>query len=235
MGAGPGRGAGLHRGRPASRPRRELRSAARRVGSVRCPDAQLWLSTSNSARNSSTTDSNIEFASLELQRFWGISKNDRDKSRAKFGWRWCRCRPLRPSTPAGPSGLMSLGALHAGNGGGFALHEALLRRIDGVSEHHVVQFPRLVAVRSRFEVVWCPKCRPPRRKPVKTGGCGRGGLRFGHNGACRGVLFARKPLNMRVNPLIRTSTPRCTCGRRCPRACHQVNVRVVGPMRVSSG
>ena len=68
-------------------------------GSVHRPDAHLWLSTINSARNSSTTHSNIEFASLELQRFWGILKTDRDKLRAKFGWRWCRCRPLRPSTP----------------------------------------------------------------------------------------------------------------------------------------
>ena len=39
------------------------------------------------------TRSNIEFASLELQRFWGISKNDRDKLRATCGWRWCRRRP----------------------------------------------------------------------------------------------------------------------------------------------
>ena len=64
--------------------------------SVRRPESQLWLSTSNSARNSLTTHSNIEFTSLELQRFWGISKNDRDKLRAKFGWRWCRCRPRVP-------------------------------------------------------------------------------------------------------------------------------------------
>ena len=64
--------------------------------SVRRPESQLWLSTSNSARNSLTTHSNIEFTSLELQRFWGISKNDRDKLRAKFGWRWCRCFPRVP-------------------------------------------------------------------------------------------------------------------------------------------
>ena len=70
------------------------------------PDAQLWLPTSNFARNSSITHSNIEFTSLELQRFWGISKNDRDKLRANFGWRWCRRRPLRPSALRG-----SLGAL----------------------------------------------------------------------------------------------------------------------------
>ena len=47
------------------------------------------------------THSNIEFASLELQRFWGTSKYDRDKLRANFGWRWCRQRPLRPSALRG--------------------------------------------------------------------------------------------------------------------------------------
>ncbi len=47
----------------------------------------------------------------------------------------------------GPTDFLGAGpgdALYADGGGGFALHEALLRRIDGVSEHHVVQFPRLV-------------------------------------------------------------------------------------------
>ena len=33
--------------------------------------------------------------------------------------------------------------LQAGVGGGFALHEALWLRVAGVSEPHVVQFPRL--------------------------------------------------------------------------------------------
>ena len=60
-------------------------------GSARRRETQLWLSTRNFARNSSMTHSNIEFASVELQRFWGVSKNDHDKLRAKFGWRWC-CR-----------------------------------------------------------------------------------------------------------------------------------------------
>ena len=87
---------------------------------------------------------------LEFQRFWGISKNDRDKLRAKFGWRWSRCRPLRPSAPrasigalarcpappptgsaAGPCGPS--GALHAGGGGGFAALGAGCRRVAGVS------------------------------------------------------------------------------------------------------
>ena len=85
LGVGPGHEAGL--------------LGALTCGSVHRPDAQLWLSTINSARNSLMTHSNIEFASLELQRFWGISKDDRDNLRAKFGWRWCRRRPLRPSAP----------------------------------------------------------------------------------------------------------------------------------------
>ena len=92
---GPGCAVG---GPPASCPRHKLRSTLRLV--IRPgPSAQLWLPTSNSARNSSMTHSNIEFASLELQRFWGVSKNDRDKLRAKFGWRWCQRLPLRPSLP----------------------------------------------------------------------------------------------------------------------------------------
>ena len=41
---------------------------------------------SNLARNSPATPSNIEFASLELQRFLAISKNYRLKLCAKFVW-----------------------------------------------------------------------------------------------------------------------------------------------------
>ena len=50
----------------------------------------------NFARNSPAACLNIEFASLELQRFWGVLKNDRDKLRAKCGWRWCRRCPWAP-------------------------------------------------------------------------------------------------------------------------------------------
>ena len=39
----------------------------------------------NFARNSPAACSSIEFVSLELQRFWGVSKSERDKLRAKFG------------------------------------------------------------------------------------------------------------------------------------------------------
>ena len=36
------------------------------------------------------------------------------------------------------------GALHGGSGGGFARHEAVAQRVVGVSDPHVVQFPRTV-------------------------------------------------------------------------------------------
>ena len=62
----------------------------------------------NFARNSPATISNVEFTALKSQRFWGVSKNDRDKLRAKFGWRWCRCCPWvsQPgsATPCGRQG-----------------------------------------------------------------------------------------------------------------------------------
>ena len=61
------------------------------------------------------------------------------------------------------------------------------------------------------------------------------GLHFGGFGVNRSVLFAGEPLSLRVNPLIRTSTPRCAPGRRCLRAGHQVNVRARGPGCRSSG
>ena len=88
---------------------------------------------------------------------------------------------------------------------------------------------------SRFEAVWCPKCRPPRRKTVKTGCCGRGGLRFGHNGACRGVLFAPKPLNMRLGGAAHAHLIGPTCGLYGPGADRRANVRVVGPTCTSKG
>ena len=37
--------------------------------------------------------------------------------------------------------LSATRALHAGSGGGFALHEAVAQRVAGVSDPHVVQFP----------------------------------------------------------------------------------------------
>ena len=69
-----------------------------------------------------------------------------------------------------------------------------------------------------------PTVQTTSAKTAKTGGCERGGLRFGHKCVSRGVSLAREPLNMRVNPLIRTKTPRCARGRDCLRACHRARV-----------
>ena len=58
------------------------------LSSITFEAATLWLP-KNVARNSPAIISNFEFTSLELQRFRVVSKNDRGKLRAKFGWR-CR-------------------------------------------------------------------------------------------------------------------------------------------------
>ena len=49
----------------------------------------------------------------------------------------------RPGAAHGHCGraLRAPGVLHAGGDGGFALHEAFLRRVAGVSDPRVVQFP----------------------------------------------------------------------------------------------
>ena len=59
------------------------------LSSITFEAATLWLP-KNVARNSPAISSNFEFMSLELQRFWVVSKNDRGKLRAKFCWRRCR-------------------------------------------------------------------------------------------------------------------------------------------------
>ena len=111
-------------GPPASRPRRELRSARRlearpgpatahghRSQALRYPSRRWpllceipeWFP-SNVACNSPASISNIEFRTLELQRFRAVSKNDRGKLRATFVWGQSVHRSAaRPS-----------GALHAG-------------------------------------------------------------------------------------------------------------------------
>ena len=71
---------------------------------------------SNFARNSLATCSNLEFASLGLQRFRVVSKSDRGKLCAKFVWLCSCCRPPAPRrgapapsarfTPVGPGVLL---------------------------------------------------------------------------------------------------------------------------------
>ena len=83
-------------GPPASRPRCELRSA-RRLDARPGPAAAIYF-----ARNSPEACSNIEFTSLELQRFRMVSKSDRRKLCATFGQcgLCCRLRVLGSDSPA---------------------------------------------------------------------------------------------------------------------------------------
>ena len=62
-----------------------VRAASLRLGASFQRPARPRRRLIDFARNSSLPHSNIEFASLELQRFWGVSKNDHDKLRAKCG------------------------------------------------------------------------------------------------------------------------------------------------------
>ena len=64
----------------------------------------------------------------------------------------------------------------------------------------MVQFLRLLAVRPRFGVAWRLKCRPPRRNTLTMGCRGRGGLRCGHNGACRLCHQSFAALDRRMGP-----------------------------------
>ena len=63
------------------RPRLASASCACQIPAVMVP----WF-LNNVARNSLAIISNIEMESLELQRLWAMSKNDRVKLRATFGW-----------------------------------------------------------------------------------------------------------------------------------------------------
>ena len=140
--------------------------------------------------------------------------------------------------------------------GGFAALGALLRRVAGVSRLYwcnsprlaapstwaeldraplTAQFPRLVAVRSRFGVVERPHRRPPRRQTPIMGCRGRGGLRLGGNDAWPRVSLAREPAIARANRLYRTRTRYSVSGRGCPRSHERVNVRMSGPTLALAG
>ena len=65
----------------------------------------------------------------------------------------------RPGAAHGHCGraLRAPGVLHAGGGGGFALHEAFGRRVAGVSDPRVVQFPPIGGGEIPFSVGVAPK------------------------------------------------------------------------------
>ena len=74
--------------RSSARPRRHPRAPQPGPAATHGHLSLAPLSSSNFARNSPVAYSNIEFVSLELQRFRAVSKSDRGELCAKFVWRW---------------------------------------------------------------------------------------------------------------------------------------------------
>ena len=74
--------------RSPARPRRHPRAPQPGPAATHGHLSLAPLSSSNFARNSPVAYSNIEFVSLELQRFRAVSKSDRGELCAKFVWRW---------------------------------------------------------------------------------------------------------------------------------------------------
>ena len=81
---------------------------------------------------------------------------------------------------------------------------AVRSRFGAVRSRFEAVRSRFEAVRSRFGAVRRPNRRPPRRKTPTMGCRGRSGLRFGQNYLGHGVLFAREPAIASANQLYRT-------------------------------
>ena len=117
----------------------------------------------------------------------------------------------------------SEGACTRGNGGGFAPLETSCRRVAGVSRLYwcnsprllapatwselgptplTAQFPRLLAVRSRFGAARRPHHGPPRRNTSTTVCRWRGVLRIGGSDAWPRVSLTREPLSCEREPAI---------------------------------
>ena len=115
--------------------------------------------------------------------------------------------------------------------GGFAALGALLRRVAPL----LVQFPPFaggeVAVRGGV----APKVQTTSAKNADNRLSWAKWSAFWAQRRLASRGAAREPLNMRVNPLIRTSTSRYARGRRCPRSHERVNVRMSGPTLALAG
>ena len=109
--------------------------------------------------------------------------------------------------------------------------EAFRRRVGALDG----AIPPLGGVGPWAGALLLPTCIPVGRQAPTDDGFRWMGLRFGGFIVSCGVLCARGPLSMRVNPLMRTLTLEYARGRRCPRADHRVNVRVIGPTCIQAG
>ena len=104
----------------------------------------------------------------------------------KCRWRGCVGRVFS-RIPAPRPGIRGTWCPTCGKGWGFALHEAFQGCVVGVSEPHVVQFPRLAAAKPRREAVCSPNCRPIGQRTLKIGHFEAMGLHFGGIGVCKRV------------------------------------------------
>ena len=186
-------------GPPASRPRRELRSARRLE--ARPGPAAAHGPRSLAPQPSGPVGTLHTGGACVAVRGWA----------RRLEARPCPPCPLAPSTPAALVSLCVAGCVASKPGQasppptGTAVHgfHSLAQQVLRCSPCWSCK-PPSGAVRSRFEVVSCPKCRPPRRKTLKTGCYGRSGLRFGHVGTGHSALLAREPAIASGNPLCRT-------------------------------
>ena len=129
-------------------------------GSIRCPETQLWLSTSNFACNSPVSLSNPEIRSLELQRFQMLLKLRPIELHAIFRFLLACRSPARWLGPAGVlaiSHVIRLRLFQIMNScrGNFNVSGLLLR--VGAIELGAT-FPGVVAAVTRC-FLWRPSCR----------------------------------------------------------------------------
>ena len=122
-------------------------SSARQIPAVVVP----WF-LNNVARNSLAIISNIEIGSLELQRLWAMSKNDRVKLRATFGWVPQERERVQTTRPGARRG-------RADNAG---VHTTLPGRAQ-TTRPGCMQPGRVGRIRSPSPRPRCPRPRPSRR------------------------------------------------------------------------
>ena len=129
-------------------------------GSIRCPETQLWLSTSNFACNSPTILSNSEIKSLELQRFQTLLKLRPIELHAIFRFLLACHSPVTWLDPAVVSAMLHvirLRLFQTVNSRRWNFNvSGLLLRVDGIELR--ATFPGVVSAVTRCSL-WRPSCR----------------------------------------------------------------------------
>ena len=100
-----------------------------------------------------------------------------------------------------------------GIGGGFAALGVGCRRVVGVLDPHVVQFPPIAGAEAASGADVAPRVQTASAKTLKTGCSGRGGLRFRLYGAGHGARgWAGAPVGERAHERIRVWVMGHVCG-----------------------